>query len=193
MLTMVSDEGSGQCIPKSLPNIRFADSSPATLTDVFYTRLGICAPDVVDYLANLLVEFLHVRDIYILKSMTGETLYRVSDMLANAYFGPDVDPREHQRLVHRHVGDYLLYWTGIYPESLAGALPEISDKPISACYAQGRESYAIASELTGPQETPNAQTLHQLSEHFEECVEGLQLTRHNWSDSNSPNDYHLLS
>jgi len=150
------------------------------IENVFYGELGICSPELVEYLTTLLLGFVHVRDIYALKSASGEPLVQVADMVVRAYLGPGVPPEKRERLVHRHIGDFTLYWTGVYPESLAQhRSPESSDYMVDY-YEQGRRSYAIASELSGPDDEPSASVLERLSDHFEYCSYGLTLARRAW-------------
>lgn len=161
-------------IPPNHPLRRFFAGA---IEDAFYTQLGICAPDLVSYLSEMLVNFLHIRDIYSLKSAGGQVLQDLPDMVAKAYVGPEMNPVEAERLIHRHVGDYTLYWTGIYPESLRH-----TKETLVEYYEQGKRSYAIASDLTSPGALPSPVVLKRLSEHFEDCAIGLNLARRNWSD-----------
>ncbi len=154
----------------------------ATIENSFYSQMGVCAPDLVDYLANLLLDFVHIRDIYALKSVNGEPLTEVADMITRAYYGPDLSESRRQMLIHRHVGDYTLYWTGLYPEQLQRVhLKNIRDLFIDYC-EQGKLSYGIVSELAEPDDEPPPAVFLNLSDHFEECVQGLHIARKGWDD-----------
>ncbi len=148
--------------------------------DVFYTQLGICAPDLVEYLTNLLTDFIHVRDIYPLRSAGGDTLQTVSDMVSKAYAGMKISKDQCKRLIHLHVGDYTLYWTGLFPEGL-GRCKGPKDYFLDYC-EQGKESYSIASELSREDDTPPGPLLQRLSNHFEDCAYGLTLARRAWDE-----------
>lgn len=148
------------------------------LEDVFYTQLGICAPDLVAYLTDLLTDFIHVRDIYSLHGIGGDTLETVSEMIDRASTARDLPPRQRELLIHRHVGDYTLYWTGLFPEGL-GRCKGPADYFVDYC-EQGKESYAIASELSSESDRPPSTLLRRLSLHYEDCVYGLTLTRRAW-------------
>lgn len=151
---------------------------------MFYSRLGICAPRVVDYLVDLLTDFVHIRDIYMLKSAGGETLENIIDMVHKAYVGVDMNDERRERFIHRHIGDYTLYWTGLFPEGLERCKGE-RDRLLDYC-EQGKESYFIASELSSERDVPPASLLHELSEHFEDCASGLTIVRRSWSEPPPP-------
>jgi len=87
----------------------------AGLTEqAFQTRLGVADPLLLDYLSDLLARFIHCDAIYRIRNLMGSRLIEVADMLAeaNARIG------ESRREVHRHIGDFTLFWAGVFPESL---------------------------------------------------------------------------
>ena len=59
------------------------------------------------------------------------------------------------------VGDYTLYWTGLFPEGL-GACKGPKDYFLDYC-EQGKESYSIASRLSHDDDVPPAPLLRRLS------------------------------
>src|SRR4029078_11754999 len=78
----------------------------------FEGRLGVGDPPLIDYIAELLVRFVRSDDMYSVRSVRGQRLMAVTDMLAEAQHreGPA------RQQVHRHIGDFTLFWTGVYPE-----------------------------------------------------------------------------
>lgn len=170
-------------VPPNHPLRRFFAGA---VENVFYGELGICDPHLVGYLAELLVEFLHIRDIYSLKGAGGDRIEAVADMLLKAHVGQAVDPQDRERLVHRHVGDYTLYWTGVFPEGLGVHRHRRSKDVILDYYEQGKRSYAIASELSTPDSEPPAEVLQRLSDQFEYCAHGLTLARQAWDEADEP-------
>src|SRR5215203_440131 len=80
----------------------------------FESRLGVADPPLVDYLAELLARFVRSDQVYSVRSPVGSRLNRVTDMLAEA----ESRTGEARRQVHRHIGDFTLFWTGVYPEAL---------------------------------------------------------------------------
>jgi hypothetical protein len=83
------------------------------------------------------------------RNPTGQPLTQVTEMLveANARIGLA------RRDVHRHIGDFTLFWAGVYPDTLREMqTSEKKDHFIDYC-SQGKRAYLIASSI----ETDNAQ------------------------------------
>ncbi len=88
-----------------------------------------------------------------------------------------------KREVYRHVGDFTLFWSGMYPESLQAKKSE-SEVPagfIDYC-RQGKRAYAIAAEIEGTVDRPSGELIHRMSEHFEMCAYGLREVRRHWEE-----------
>ena len=69
-----------------------------------------------------------------------------------------------RREVHRHIGDFTLFWSGMYPESLRSVKsPTVADGFIDYC-RQGKRAYAIAAEIEAGDDRPSCDLLYQLSE-----------------------------
>src|SRR5437763_14667225 len=82
----------------------------------FQSRFGFADPPLVDYLSALLSRFLHVDAIHRLRDAAGKALTQIADMAAEvAQLPPE---GRTTREVHRHIGDFALFWTGVYPEAL---------------------------------------------------------------------------
>src|SRR5438477_4280662 len=79
----------------------------------FVTDLGVADPPLIDYLSLLLSRFVHVDAVHRLAVGSGKTLSEVADMLLAAAAFPAGGRTS--RAVHRHIGDYTLFWTGLYP------------------------------------------------------------------------------
>jgi len=145
---------------------------------VFMSEMGICETRLTDYLTAVLTDFVHVDVIYRLRTVDGEVIRDVSRAEAEAYLGPDVDETTRRRLINRYIGDFTLFWTGIYPESLRPRSALID--PLQEYVAQGKRSYGIAGELSPEDADPPAALLRRLSEEFECCVYGLHRVRQGW-------------
>lgn len=81
---------------------------------VFMAELGVCDTRLTDYLSALLGDFVHVDAIYRLRTVDGEVIREVSRAEAEAYLGPEVDGTCRTRLINRYIGDFTLFWTGVY-------------------------------------------------------------------------------
>ena len=135
-------------------------------------------PELIEYLASLLSRFVHVGAIYRLRDANGRLLEQVVDMIAEA---ADLPPEGRTtREIHRHIGDFALYWTGVYPEALARLRsPACKDFFVDYC-AQGKRSYYIASTFENDPYREEALVLRRLSDEFELCAYGLREVRREW-------------
>jgi hypothetical protein len=147
---------------------------------VFYSDMGMGDPNLIDYLSDLLMGFLHTDRIYCLKDRKGRRLREVAEMVARAEMGPKIDQVERDRIVHRHVGDFTLFWTGVYPEVLRARQATGDADRMTDFLSQGKRSYAITSELTPDYDMPSPSVYRRLSENFEFCVYGLGEVRKGW-------------
>ncbi len=137
----------------------------------FQSELGIADPRLVGYVANLLACFVPSQSIWRLHDRQGRRLLEVSAMLAEAATAADAGRR---RECHRHVGDYTLFWTGVYPEALPKLRASGSPDHLIDFQRQGKRSYYLASTLEDGDEAP---LLRRLSEQFELCAFGLSRVR----------------
>ncbi len=145
---------------------------------VFMVELGICDPALTEYVGDMLADFVHMDRIYRLRTVDNTVIEELSHMEAQADLGPHLDETRRRRLIYKYMGDFTLFWTGVYPEQLR---PRPGRPGRLDFYLQhGRRSYGIAGELTRADERPPAQVLLQLSEQFEYCVHGLHLVRAGW-------------
>lgn len=140
-------------------------------------EVGICAPDVTDYVSDVLVEFVHVDRIFRLRDINGETIREISRMQAETYLRDETGAAR-TRLIHKYIGDFTLFWAGVYPESLRPRHQGVDR--LHEYLLEGKRAYGIAGELTRTTDRPPASVLQQMSEQFEYCVHGLHLVRAGW-------------
>ena len=153
----------------------------------FHARLGVTDPPLVDYIAELLVRFVRSDELYPVRSVRGQRLVQVTDMLAEAQ--QREGPARQQ--VHRHIGDFTLFWTGVYPEVIDGLRRGGKDAFIDY-QQQGKRAYWIASTIPVEREAAPADVLKRLSENFELCVYGLGEVRRQWEQQDGDSDAPLL-
>jgi hypothetical protein len=159
----------------------------AGLTEqTFLETLGFGDPSLIDYLSLLLSRFVHIDAIYSLRNTTGRRLEEVADMLLEAECLPPGGRTS--REFHRHIGDFTLFWTGVYPEALK-RLRSVMSKDCFINYCeQGKRSYYIASTYEDDPYRAEAPVLRRLSEQFELCAYGLNQVRKEWQRVRSPQD-----
>ena len=147
----------------------------------FEARLGVADPPLIDYIATLLTRFVRCDAIYSVRNPAGRRLEEVAQMLfeAEARIG---NPR---REVHRHIGDFTLFWTGVYPETLRRLKASSRlDYFVDYC-EQGKRAYHIASTIPTEQDAEENEVLERLSHDFELCAYGLGELRREWQRRDS--------
>ena len=87
-----------------------------------------------------------------------------------------------RREVHRHIGDFTLFWAGVYPESLERRR-QTAEARAETYAALGKRSYFIASTIeTDDEADAPSDLLERLSQRFELCAYGLREVRRQWED-----------
>jgi hypothetical protein len=146
----------------------------------FLTTLGVADPDLIDYLSLLLSRFVHADAVYRLRDADGRRLGELTGMVAEAEKLP-AEGRT-RREYHRHIGDFALFWSGVFPEAVnrMQAAP-VKDHRVHFT-TLGKRSYYIASTFDGEAFRNEAPVLRRLSEQFELCAYGLREVRREWEE-----------
>jgi hypothetical protein len=130
--------------------------------------------EVAVYIANLLTDFTHVDHLYRIRNSRGKRLEEVGEMLIES--NPLLEGRsfEREREVRKHIGDYTLFLTGIFPEYVA-ALPHRGLRLDSVVdYVKtGKESYQVVAAFDQFEYRRIAPLFRRLADEFEYCVYGL--------------------
>jgi len=146
----------------------------------FFRDVQVRDPRVANYVSGVLADFTHIDNLYRLRDARGRKLDDVGEMLLE---GDPLGPEgsfERERAVRKHVGDYTLFMTGMFPEAVAAqkrrrAFPRL-DLLLDFVRA-GRESYFIVSSFDQFEYREEAPVFRRLSETFELCVYGLNLVK----------------
>jgi hypothetical protein len=142
----------------------------------FQGRLGVADPPLVEYIARLLVRFVHIDALYRIRDLVGRRLDEVVEMVGEA----EQRVGNARREVHRQIGDFSLFWTGIYPETLK-RLHSVERKDHFVDYCQqGKRSYYIASTYRDGEYADESSVLERISQQFELCAYGLNEIRRQW-------------
>jgi hypothetical protein len=128
---------------------------------------------IASYVAAVLVDFTHVANLYRIRNARGRWLEDVGEMLVES--NPLLAGRSfvREREVRKHIGDYTLFMSGLFPEYVA-SLPRRGlrlDAFVDYLKA-GKESYRIVAAFGD-----DAALFLHLSERFEMCVYGLNLVK----------------
>jgi hypothetical protein len=142
----------------------------------FESRLGVCDPPLIDYIAELLVRFVQSDAVFGVRDLAGRRLDQVAAMLAEA----EARVGKPRRDVHRHIGDFTLFWTGVYPEALRRLQHTEKADHLLEYRREGKRSYYLASTIPDPENDPQSEVLERLSHDFELCEIGLREVRREW-------------
>jgi hypothetical protein len=144
---------------------------------VFQSQLGVVDPALTDYLSDLLIRFVRWEAVYKVRNLSGRPVKYIGDMLAEA----DARLGEARREVHQHVGDFTLFWAGVYPESLRGRRGAAAADQYGDYCVHGKRAYLIASSIEVDDDaTPSNDVLERLGHQFEMCAYGLREIRREW-------------
>jgi len=143
----------------------------------FHTRLGVADSELVAYVSDLLVRFTKTDTMLRIRQLDGRPAGEVVTMMAEAQTRIGVAKRE----VHRHIGDFTLFWTGLYPESLQNSSSrKFGDRFATYCQ-QGKLAYELASEIEPINDlSTDSELLRRLSDQFDLCAYGLREIRRAW-------------
>jgi hypothetical protein len=172
------------------PRVPLRDFFAGVAEYAFAARLGIADPPLVDYITDLLTRFVRYDAVYSLRDLAGNRLHAVGQMLVEA----DARVGEARREVHRHIGDFALFWTGVYPEALrhASVRTRAAEDRFADYCTQGKRAYHIASTIPSQVEPEQQVVLERLSQQFELCAYGLGEARREWERRDPDGRWQLL-
>jgi len=143
----------------------------------FQAQLGVADPPLVDYVSDLLVRFVRYDSLFKIRNLSGRPTREIGEMLVEA----ESRIGDARREVHRHIGDFALFWAGLFPEALRPRRgPRGLDRFVDYC-THGKRAYHIASTIETDEEAgASNDVLERLSDHFEMCAYGLREVRREW-------------
>lgn len=151
-------------------------------------ELGIRDPEVVSYVAHLLGEFCDAEQMFKIHNAAGRPLSDVGEMLleSDPVYGP-APSFDRERQVRKHIGDYTLFFTGMFPESINRfRLRRNRVENFVDWIKAGKESYYIVSKFECFEYTKVAPLFAHLSENFEQCVYGLNRVKNDLEEMKHP-------
>jgi hypothetical protein len=136
-------------------------------------------PRVTQYISDMLVAFANIDNLYRIRNAQGRRLEEVGEMLIESNPLLAAASFDREREVRKHVGDYTLFMTGLFPESVAKA--SRAKQPRLDAFVDfvraGKESYWIVSSFDQFEYRDEAPLFRRLSHNFEVCVFGLNLVK----------------
>ena len=135
--------------------------------------------DVAEYVTGILTDFTHVDHVYRIRNARGRRVEEIAEMLVESNPLLEASSFDREREVRKHVGDFTLFFTGLFPEAVA-SLPRLRPLSIDTFIdyvAAGKESYAVVAAFNLFEYRHEAPLFRRLSDRFEECVFGLNLVK----------------
>jgi hypothetical protein len=147
------------------------------VSECYDERLGLRDSEISSYVADLLTEFCRAENIYRIRDAAGRPVREVGEMLLAAdpvlgtasSFGQERERR-------KHIGDYTLFFAGMYPESTHRWGEQQRDNFFEMVQA-GKESYYIVSQFDLFEYAREAPFFGRLAGSFEACIYGLNMVR----------------
>ena len=141
------------------------------------TKLGLADIEIAYYVSDLLTRFVHVDNLYRIRDTRGRRLEDVGEMLLESSPTLSNASLNREREVRKHIGDYTMFFTGMFPESLRRLSSSIRLDYFVDYMKAGKESYRIVSEFDYGEYRETARFFRRLSDNFDYCVVGLNFTK----------------
>src|SRR5688572_11534336 len=84
----------------------------------FERRVGLRDPELTRFVSDVLVDFTHRDSVFRIRNERGLPIEQVAEMLVEGDVALNATSFVREREVHKHIGDFTLFWTGVYPEML---------------------------------------------------------------------------
>ncbi len=142
-----------------------------------YGHIGIFDHELASYVSRILTDFCNSDRLYPVRDAQGRPLREVGEMLvASDPVHGTAASFDAEREIRKHIGDYTLFLTGMYPQSMHLWRSRQSESFVEMVRA-GKESYYIVSKFDLFEYADEAALFARLSRHFERCIYGLTLVR----------------
>ncbi len=151
-------------------------------------EIGIRDPQVVAYVSHLLTEFCECDQLFKIHDVADRPLTDLGEMLleSDPVYGP-APSFDRERQVRKHIGDYALFFTGMFPESINHfRLRRHRLESFVEWMKAGKESYYIVSKFEHFEYAKVAPVFAHLSREFEGCVYGLNMVKNDLQEMQHP-------
>ena len=149
------------------------------VSETFASTIGLRDTDVTSYISEMLAGFCQAEELYKIRNAAGGRLSDVGEMLleSDPVYGP-APSFDREREVRKHIGDYTLFFAGMFPESINHyRLRRQRLENLVDFIRAGKESYFIVSKFDVFEYATDAPLFAKLSERFEDCVCGLNMVK----------------
>jgi len=161
-----------------------------TLTErTFSQTLGWREADVIGYVSDVLVDFIHTENLYRIRNARGHRVEDVAEMLLEGDVLHRAGSLDRERQVQKHIGDFTLFLTGLFPEYVRRMKTRriLASPDAFLDYMHvGKRAYGVVAAHTEAAHTEAAPLFRKLSENFELCVYGLGNVRRDLDELRHP-------
>jgi hypothetical protein len=151
-------------------------------------EIGIRDPQVVAYVSHLLTEFCESDQLFKIHNAADRELTDLGEMLleSDPVYGP-APSFDRERQVRKHIGDYALFFAGMFPESINHfRLRRHRLENFVEWMKAGKESYYIVSKFEHFEYAKVAPVFARLSREFEAFVYGLNMVKNDLQEMQHP-------
>lgn len=166
-------------MPARHPNTNLERFFSGVTEHTFEIKLGIVDPPLIDYLSALLVHCVRADPLHGFRAAGGQVIRELGRMVEEA----ETRIGAARRRVHRYIGDFAMFWTGVFPESLRRTEADCDVDTFETYCLLGKQAYLVASSI--PPEAADAaasDVLERLGRDFERCAYGLREVRRQWEE-----------
>ncbi len=144
--------------------------------------------EMTGYISSMLCEFCDADQLFKIRNATGRPLSDVGEMLleSDPVYG-EAPSFDRERQVRKHIGDYTLFFAGMFPESINHwRLRRQRLESFIDFIKAGKESYFIVSKFEFFEYAKVAPLFARLSKDFERCIYGLNMVKNEMQDAQHP-------
>src|SRR3954464_497381 len=158
------------------------------VSQTFASTIGLRDGDLTGYISAMLAGFCQAEELYKIRTAAGRPLSDVGEMLleSDPVYGP-APSFDRERQVRKHIGDYALFFTGMFPESINHLrLRKTRLESFVDWMKAGKESYHIVSKFEHFEYAKVAPLFACLSRNFEGCVYALNMVKNDLEEMQHP-------
>ena len=116
--------------------------------NIFHSDLGICNIEATEYFSELLCSYIHTDDLYPFKQ--NKKIISVDKLLEK------ISSKEQRRNFYRYVGDFTVFWSGVYPENIKNLQGTGLGFSRDDFIKRGKEFYLMASKIQSKENLPSS-------------------------------------
>ncbi len=151
-------------------------------------EIGLRDPQLIAYVSHLLAEFCDTEQLFKIHDVSNRRLTDIGEMIleSDPIYGP-APSFDRERQVRKHIGDYALFFTGMFPESINHfRLRNQRLENFIDWMKAGKESYQIVSKFEHFEYAKVAPLFASLARNFEGCVYGLNMVKNELQEMQHP-------